>query len=86
MTTSAYPIALTIPQGSLDAYISAANHMPPLTADIERDLAIRLRRDNDLEAARQLVLSHLRYVVYIARGYRGYGLQQGDFIKKAILA
>ena len=82
MTKSAFPIAISIPQGSLDAYIQAANHMPSLSADEEKDLAVRLRRDNDLEAARQLVLSHLRYVVYIARGYRGYGLPQGDLIQE----
>ena len=53
-----------------------------LSAEEEHALALRLQRDNDLEAARQLVLSHLRFVVYIARGYKGYGLPQGDLIQE----
>ena len=68
--------------GSLDAYISAVHQIPVLAADEERALAARLRDDNDLQAAQELVLSHLRFVVHVARGYSGYGLQLGDLIQE----
>jgi len=68
--------------GSLDGYIQAVNRMPMLTQEEEQDLATRLRRDNDLDAARQLVMSHLRVVVSVARGYAGYGLPQSDLIQE----
>jgi len=70
------------PIGSLDHYIQAVNSLPVLEADEERELAIRLRDHDDLDAARQLVLAHLRFVVHIARGYAGYGLQLGDLIQE----
>ena len=68
--------------GSLEAYIQAANRVPLLTEAEELDFARRFRQDNDLEAARQLVLSHLRLVVAVARGYLGYGLPHGDLIQE----
>src|SRR6185436_14108972 len=71
-------LMLAGPLGSLDHYIQAANAIPVLTAEEEVALARRLRDTNDLEAAKRLVLSHLRFVVHVARGYAGYGLQLGD--------
>ncbi len=68
--------------GDLNAYCQTAYHIPMLTADEERQLALRLKHDNDLEAARQLVLSHLRFVIRIARGYNGYGLPLADLIQE----
>jgi len=77
-------MALPIPSaaGSLESYIHAVNRFPMLTQEQELELARRLRANNDLEAARQLVLSHLRVVVAIARGYMGYGLPQADLIQE----
>ena len=75
-------LMLATPVGNLDAYIRAAATVPVLSAEEEIELAWRFRRDNDLDAARQLVLSHLRFVVHIARGYNGYGLQLGDLIQE----
>lgn len=71
-----------LPSGSLDAYIKGVQTVPMLSAHEERELARRFRSDNDLEAARQLIMSHLRFVVRIARGYRGYGLPQADLIQE----
>ena len=68
--------------GNLDAYISAVNRVPLLTAEEESSLARAFRDDNDLDAARQLVLSHLRLVVAIARNYLGYGLAHADLIQE----
>jgi RNA polymerase sigma-32 factor len=73
---------LTGPVGSLDHYIQAVNAVPVLSAEDERELATRLQQNDDLEAARTLVLAHLRFVVHIARGYAGYGLQLGDLIQE----
>jgi RNA polymerase sigma-32 factor len=70
------------PVGSLDAYINAIHAIPVLSVEEERALAKNLRETNDLDAARQLVLSHLRFVVHIARGYVGYGLPLGDLIQE----
>src|SRR3990170_6776855 len=70
------------PVGSLDSYIERVSRIPVLTREEELDLARRLRNDEDLDAARQLVLSHLRFVVHIARGYSGYGLPVGDLIQE----
>ncbi|HHC71801.1 MAG TPA: RNA polymerase sigma factor RpoH [Thiotrichales bacterium] len=75
-------IAMPMPVGSLESYIQMANRIPVLSADEEKALAIRYRRENDLEAARHLVLSHLRFVVHIARGYSGYGLPLADLIQE----
>ena len=68
--------------GNIDAYISAVNRLPMLTHDEEISLATRLRETNDLAAAQALVLSHLRLVVSIARGYLGYGLPHADLIQE----
>jgi RNA polymerase sigma-32 factor len=68
--------------GNLDAYISSVNRMPMLTEGEEKDLARKLRDENDVEAARRLVLSHLRVVVSISRGYLGYGLPHADLIQE----
>jgi len=76
--------ALAIPStaGSLESYIQSANRFPILSQEDETRLARRLRDDDDLDAARELVLSHLRVVVAIARGYMGYGLPQADLIQE----
>ena len=68
--------------GSLDAYIGAVHRVPMLTQEEEQNLAERLRRDSDLDAAKRLVLSHLRFVVHVARGYQGYGLPLGDLVQE----
>ena len=67
---------------SLDTYIQSVNRMPMLTVERERELALRYRDANDLEAARELVMSHLRLVVSVARGYLGYGLPHADLIQE----
>lgn len=79
-----YSLSLPVPSAidSADHYIRAVRAYPVLSAEEEHDLAVRLRRDNDLEAAKQLILSHLRLVVSIARGYSGYGLSQADLIQE----
>ena len=77
--------ALTFPvpaTGSLDQYIQSVNRMPMLSEQQEVDLATRLRDEGDVDAARQLVMSHLRVVVAIARGYLGYGLPHADLIQE----
>ncbi len=68
--------------GSIEAYIHSVNEVPMLSAEEERALARRLHDLNDLDAARQLVMSHLRFVVRVARGYSGYGLSQSDLIQE----
>jgi len=78
------PIGLPVPvsAGSLEAYVQAVNRIPMLSAERERALALRLRKHDDLAAARELVLSHLRLVVAVARGYLGYGLPHADLIQE----
>ena len=73
-----FPTAL----GSLDSYINLTRRYALLTQEEEFDLATRFHKNNDLDAARQLVLSHLRVVVSVARGYSGYGLPQADLIQE----
>ena len=68
--------------GSLEAYIGAVHQIPVLAVDEEQQLARRYRDDEDLDAARELVHSHLRFVVHVARGYNGYGLPLGDLIQE----
>jgi len=75
-------LALAGPLGSLDAYIHAVNAIPVLPVAEEQRLARRLRSEGDLDAARELVLAHLRFVVHIARGYVGYGLPLGDLVQE----
>ena len=87
MTTAALvarnsDFALAGPLGNLDAYFDRVRHIPVLTREEEHELAVRFRTANDLEAARKLVLSHLRFVVHIARGYAGYGLPIGDLVQE----
>jgi RNA polymerase sigma-32 factor len=71
-----------LPTGSIDAYITAAYQIPILTPEEERDLSLRLRDHGDMDAARRMVLSHLRFVIRIARGYLGYGLPLPDLIQE----
>ena len=75
-------IQLLGPIGSIEAYISIVNQAPVLTKEEERALAIKFKENNDLDAARQLVLSQLRFVVHIARTYSGYGLPLADIIQE----
>jgi len=76
------PVVMPMPTGSLEAYIQTVNRFPILSAEEERSLAQRYRKHGDLEAARGLVLSHLRLVVALARGYLGYGLPHADLIQE----
>ena len=74
--------ALSVPVGSLESYVQAVNRFPMLSPEEEVRLARKLKAENDLDAAGQLVMSHLRVVVTIARGYMGYGLPQADLIQE----
>ena len=78
--TLSFPVPSAV--GSLDQYIQSVNRIPLLTETEESDLAHSFRENEDLEAARKLVLSHLRLVVAIARGYLGYGLPHADLIQE----
>ena len=83
VTRSPMGMSLAMPSlGDLDAYISAVNRVPMLSAEQEVDYARRFRGENDLEAARALVVSHLRLVVSVSRQYLGYGLPHGDLIQE----
>ncbi len=75
-------IEATLPLGNLEAYVARVNQLPLLSAQEEKDLAERFWQQQDLDAARLLVLSHLRFVVRIAKGYAGYGLALGDLIQE----
>jgi len=75
-------LALTGPLGSFDAYLDRVTRIPVLSREDEQGLAQRLRDHGDVDAARALVLSHLRFVVHIARGYAGYGLPIGDLVQE----
>ncbi|GEM76873.1 RNA polymerase sigma factor RpoH [Vibrio sagamiensis] len=81
MTKEAYPMAL-VTQDSLDSYIRSVNSYPMLTADEERDLAERLHYNGEIDSAKGLILSHLRFVVHVARGYSGYGLPMADLVQE----
>jgi RNA polymerase sigma-32 factor len=78
-------LSASLPTGNIDAYISAAYQLPMLSAEKEHALAVRLRDHNDLDAARELVMSHLRFVIKIARGYSGYGLPLPDLIQEGTI-
>lgn len=83
MSNKLQSMALSVPHsGSIEGYIQAVSRIDMLTADEERNLAVRLREDGDLESARKLVMSHLRFVVHIAKSYSGYGLPQADLIQE----
>ncbi|MEE9422737.1 MAG: RNA polymerase sigma factor RpoH [Gammaproteobacteria bacterium] len=73
---------LPAPSDSLDAYLRQVRQIPVLSVEDERELAVHFRDQNDLAAARKLVVSHLRFVVHIARGYKGYGLPMADLIQE----
>ena len=76
-------MALTVPQsGSIEAYVQSAYSIPMLTAEKEHELATRLYSENDLQAAQELIMSHLRFVIHVAKGYAGYGLPQADLIQE----
>ncbi len=86
MTAQALALPLNLyPDRGLSAYLKAVNALPVLSAVEERKLARRYRRHNDVDAARQLVLSQLRYVVHVARGFSGYGLPMADLIQEGNL-
>ncbi|MEG9489125.1 RNA polymerase sigma factor RpoH [Mannheimia indoligenes] len=74
--------SMPVPQGNLDSYIRMANQYPILSAEQEKELAERYYYDEDVEAAKQLILSHMRFVIHIARGYLGYGLPLADLIQE----
>jgi RNA polymerase sigma-32 factor len=84
MSKDLVPSHLLVPAGtgSLDAYIQEVNKIPVLTLEEERELARLFREDGELEAARRMVLAHLRFVVHVAKGYTGYGLALGDLIQE----
>ena len=73
---------MLVPQGSIEGYIRAANEYPMLTAEEEKEFAERLYYHEDLDAAKKLILSHLRFVIHVARSYSGYGLSQADLIQE----
>ena len=78
--TLAFPIDLSV--GTFDSYLNVVSQMSKLTSEQERDLAIRFHEHEDLEAARQLVMANLRFVVHVARGYMGYGLPLPDIVQE----
>jgi len=82
LVTRNQTLALPLPTGSLDQFIQAAFSIPVLSAEEEHSLALRLKNEGDLNAARELVMSHVRFVVRIARGYSGYGLALGDLVQE----
>ncbi len=85
MSTSLLSLPSLSPGRDLEAYIHTVSAIPVLTAEEEKILAERFYYENDLQAARELVLSHLRFVVHLARSYRGYGLSQADLIQEGNL-
>ncbi len=82
MGTSLQPVDMMVPGANLESYIQAVNGIPILSVEEERELAEKLYHENDLESARRLVMSHLRFVVHIAKSYSGYGLAQADLIQE----
>ena len=82
MTTNLLSLNSLSPGRDLDAYVQTVSAFPILSAEAEKDLAERFYYENDLEAARELVLCHLRFVVHMARSYSGYGLPTGDLIQE----
>ena len=77
-----FEMQLAVSTGSLETYIQSVGNIPMLTVEEERDLATRLQKYDDLDAAQRLVLAHLRFVVHVARGYNGYGLPIADLIQE----
>src|SRR3989338_10585477 len=82
MNTQLQRYDMALPLGNLETYIHWAHQIPMLTEEEEKELANRLYYKEDVEAARKLILAHLRFVIKIARGYSGYGLAQGDLIQE----
>src|SRR5471030_2500698 len=82
LTMTSFALPIPSATGSLDSYIQTVNRFPILSQQEETDLARCLRDNEDLDAARQLIVSHLRVVVSVARGYLGYGLPQADLIQE----
>ncbi|WP_374962833.1 RNA polymerase factor sigma-32, partial [Spongiibacter tropicus] len=82
MSTHLQPVQQLVPGGDLSAYIQAVGSIPVLSVERERELAEDLHDHGNLEAARELVMSHLRFVVHIAKSYSGYGLPQADLIQE----
>ena len=82
MGTSLQALDILVPGSNLEAYIQTVNSIPVLSPQKERELSEKLFFENDLDAARQLVLSHLRFVVYVAKSYSGYGLAEADLIQE----
>ena len=82
MSTALQPVYALVPGANLESYVHAVNSIPLLSVEQERELAGKLFYQQDLEAARQMVLAHLRFVVHVARGYQGYGLGMGDLIQE----
>jgi RNA polymerase sigma-32 factor len=80
--TNALALPTNLSVGTFDAYLNVVRQMPQLTSEQERELALRFRDEGDLEAARQLVMTNLRFVVHVARGYSGYGLSMPDIIQE----
>jgi RNA polymerase sigma-32 factor len=81
-TTGVIPVQHLLPGGNLTAYMQAVSTFPMLTVERERELAVDLQENGNLDAARELVLSHLRFVVHIARSYAGYGLPLADLVQE----
>mgnify|MGYP000193824484 CR=1 FL=1 len=82
MGTSLQPVDMLVPGANLESYIQAVNGIPILTVEEEKALADRLHDENDLESARHMVMSHLRFVIHVAKSYAGYGLAQADLIQE----
>ncbi|MBE0365187.1 RNA polymerase sigma-32 factor [Pseudoalteromonas ulvae UL12] len=84
MSKDLQAMMLTVPQqsGSMEGYLQAVSSIAMLSAEQEQALAVKLQQDGDLDAARQLIMSHLRFVAHIAKGYSGYGLPQADLIQE----
>ncbi|MSR17028.1 MAG: RNA polymerase sigma factor RpoH [Methylococcaceae bacterium] len=80
--TNALALPTNLSVGTFDAYLNVVRQMPQLTVEQERELAIRFREEGDLDAARELVMTNLRFVVHVARGYSGYGLSMPDLIQE----
>ena len=80
--SKALDIQMNFPMSSIEAYTQAVNRIPVLSAEEEHELAVRYRNDEDVAAARKLIMSHLRFVAHIARGYSGYGLPHADLIQE----
>ena len=82
MSTSLQTVDIRLPVNSLEAYLHYVNQIPMLSQEEEHDLAVHLQKNNDLAAAKRLILSHLRYVARVAKGYLGYGLPLADLIQE----